>query len=63
MLDYQLRVVNELDELTVKLEALNSFIESRSFVSLLEQDKLTLELQAKVMAQYADILGTRISRF
>lgn len=63
MKDYQLRVVHERADLVAKRDGLERFIESTTFSDLPEREKLTLELQLKVMSQYVDILSTRISYF
>ena len=63
MLDYQIRVVEEKDELDGKIERLAKFKQSEQFVSVPkdEQDRLTQQLA--VMREYSSILGERIAAF
>lgn len=62
---HEQRVVDEKNELDMKLDRLNHYITSeRSSFSTLdaaEQDRL--KQQAAIMATYSDILGERIAAF
>lgn len=63
MLEYQKRVVDEKDELDMKIEALQKFITSSgvNVVDFREQERLLLQLGA--MTEYSTILGRRIIAF
>ncbi len=60
---YQQRVVDEKAELDEKREKLGKFIESDAYQALSEPERDLLSRQAIVMAEYSDILGTRIATF
>ena len=63
MLEYQKRVVDEKDELDMKIEALQKFITSSgvNVVDFREQERLLLQLGA--MTEYSTILGRMIIAF
>lgn len=63
-LPHQQRVIEEANELGVKLKALEIFIiENPIFTSLKEDEQFLLENQANIMGQYFQILKDRISKF
>ena len=55
------RVQIELDELTVKLVRLHSFMTMRAFRALPSIQRTLLCDQSHAMAQYADLLGARLA--
>lgn len=62
--DYQLRVIEERDELKKKLDSLNVFInENPNFDKLNKKDGYMLVHQEWVMQAYFDVLNHRISEF
>lgn len=64
MKEHQQRVVDEKDELQVKLTALQNFICQNSlFETLDDAEKYRLRKQAGIMDEYSDILGERIEAF
>ena len=64
MQDYQQRVVNELEQLNIKREALRRFIMNQEkFTGLHSEDQSLMSGQMIIMSQYADILSRRIKRF
>jgi hypothetical protein len=64
MSTYQFRVVKEKAELEVKIEALETFIESNPiFPTLPEEERGLLQSQLDVMLGYAGILESRIELF
>tara|TARA_B100002049_G_C16053254_1_gene364521 strand:+ start:683 stop:946 length:264 start_codon:yes stop_codon:yes gene_type:complete len=58
--DHMKRVHKELEELEVKLEKLSQFVRSDAFDSLDGTSKVLLIRQAKAMAEYIEILNTRV---
>lgn len=60
---YQIRVIQEKQELDQKLEKLKSYMESAHFADLPEYDRKLLEFQAMTMTHYSLILETRIVEF
>jgi len=63
-LPHQQRVVDEANELWVKLEALKTFIDSNSMFStldIMERQRLTKQMWA--MELYQDVLVERIENF
>ncbi|MFP2517060.1 crAss001_48 related protein [Buttiauxella agrestis] len=62
---HQVRVIEELWQLRDRLENLNTFINGNGviFASLEEGEKMLLRLQATHMADYADVLESRIAAF
>jgi len=60
---YQIRVVQEKQELDQKLEKLVTYLDSAHFASLPTEEKWLMREQAQVMAAYSRILGSRIQRF
>lgn len=61
--EHEQRVRVEREELLVKLEKLETFIDSTPFYSLSEVEKNDLDSQSIIMNQYLDILDKRISLF
>lgn len=63
MQPHEERVVNEKQELDVKIEKLVSFIKTPKFNELDNQNKLLLQFQVEPMQDYSRILGERIALF
>ncbi len=63
MQPHQQRVVNEKNELDIKLSALKAFWNNPIFVTLPEDERVRLEKQSLIMEQYSAILGERIAAF
>jgi len=63
MLEYQNRVINELNELDKKLDNLSNFLSTETFENLNAQEKHLLLIQHKFMESYAMILELRITTF
>lgn len=61
--DWQVRVVNEQEELEHKINKLKDYLETDSFNALPEEDKNLLRQQRAAMQTYSCILGWRIQRF
>lgn len=63
MQEYQLRVIEEEKEVSLKLTALHKFFTTETWQSLPVDEKyLTLD-QGEVMGRYINILKQRIARF
>jgi len=63
-LPHEQRVITERDELMVKLNDLNKFIEGSTFFEQLENtQKNLLFIQQRAMHTYATVLKTRIDLF
>lgn len=62
-LPHQQRVVEELEELSDKVQKLSVFITGEIFSKLSEDEKKDLVEQLETMETYADILERRINRF
>ena len=60
---YQQRVIDEQEELKVKLSALGDFVQSEMFQGLPEIERDALNSQRVFMAGYSGVLSRRISRF
>lgn len=61
---YQVRVIDEKNELDVKISALHKFIEeSLVFAGLKQDEQGRLRSQRTFMEQYSLILGERIAAF
>lgn len=61
---FQLRVIEERDQLQERLSRLNAFLVSSQFyVTLDEHNQLLLTRQAAAMQEYLDILIERTSAF
>ena len=64
MRPHEQRVVQEKEELDVKLKALRLFIESSPiFGNLSYREQSRLKYQADIMQRYSDVLGERIEAF
>jgi hypothetical protein len=64
MTDYQKRVLQEKEELDVKIKNLQSFMETNEiFPTLNEFEKRDLGEQLNVMRHYSLVLQSRINRF
>ncbi len=55
------RLLKEKDELSERIEKLDVFIESQSFLSLSDEMQFLLEAQHRVMQQYESILFRRMT--
>lgn len=60
---FQLRVIDEKNQLDEKRSALDKFFESLVFSGLAIEEQGRLKEQARVMKVYSDILGERITNF
>lgn len=60
---HQIRVIEERDQLSERLDKLISFMETTTFKDLSGPDKLLLREQAAYMNMYKKILNERIARF
>lgn len=60
---FELRVIEELNELNLKMNALNAFMLGKIFQSLDPIDQQLLGRQLDVMGAYRNILEQRIQRF
>ena len=64
MTDYQKRVLQEKEELDLKIKNLQSFMETNEiFPTLNEFEKRDLGEQLNVMRHYSLVLQSRINRF
>lgn len=61
--DWQQRVVDEKDQLSVRIDALSDFMDMDKFESLPFEEQNDLRLQREIMNEYYDILRRRIFRF
>ena len=62
-LPHQQRVVEELEELTAKLDKLWNFIYGEVFKTLSIEDQNLLTEQASYMVRYVGVLVRRINKF
>lgn len=60
---HQLRAIEELRELSERLQSLNMFLEGDTFKSLPEKQQHLLKCQATHMADYRDVLEARVAGF
>lgn len=60
---YQMRVIEERNELAEKLGRLTEFLATKMFDDLEDADAILLSVQRKEMAAYLDTLDCRIKRF
>jgi hypothetical protein len=58
--DYQLRVIAELAELTLKFNALDRFIGSDKFADVSSDEQYLLTKQSQVMSDYVQVLADRM---
>lgn len=65
MLPHQQRVVQERDDLAVKIEALGMFIDTQNpvFKNLDIEDQFLIKQQLTIMVAYHRVLDARIYRF
>jgi hypothetical protein len=63
LVPYQRRVVDELNELRLKLEKLNQFVETKTFDNLPFDEQKRLLKQSSLMSKYVDVLQDRIVHF
>jgi len=61
--EWQTRVVDELTELSAKLDKLNAFIQTEHFAELEEEIRALMVEQASAMNAYAEVLKARVARF
>ena len=54
------RLLIEAQELATKINALNDFMRTQSFVNLDRQNKDLLYIQSRLMNEYLQILGQRL---
>lgn len=60
---FQLRVINERDELKVKVDSLKKFLDADTFENLDNDNKTLLREQFYFMDKYLSTLNKRISLF
>ena len=60
---YQNRVVEEKEQLDIRLHSLRSFIGGDRFKSLSMDEQLRMKRQEKIMSLYVDVLDERIAAF
>ena len=60
---YQVRVVSELEELEAKVDKLYTFLASKYFDQLPQDDQELLKLQYYAMKVYQGILEKRVANF
>lgn len=64
MEDYQVRVVVERNDLKVKLQHLEAFLERKDAMRVVGQEEYArLSLQRSIMMEYVDVLEDRIDHF
>ena len=63
MSDFQLRAINEKEELDVKIKALSDFFNNKIFSTLPTDEKVRLSKQLLIMTDYSAILSERIAHF
>jgi len=63
MQPHQQRVVQEKNDLDVKLKRLNEFLNTETFTQLGEQERGRLLRQSGIMADYSAVLTQRIEAF
>ena len=62
MSDWKDRVINELEELAIKIKALDTLISSNPmFTGLSPKQRKLLQLQHTIMNQYAWVLSERLN--
>ena len=61
MSNYMERLLEEKEELFTRLTKLETFLFSKEFKNLSEENKLLLKKQDKVMTEYLEILIDRIA--
>lgn len=65
MEDYQQKVINEKNDLDIKIKNLQNLVESDNFdIKIINNyDRFDLETQLRAMERYSRILKRRINRF
>lgn len=63
LLPYQQRVVEELEDLKIKIENLTVFTTTRTFAELSASDRNLLSTQLSAMKTYGYVLELRIAKF
>lgn len=63
MEEWQQRVIEELDELQLKIDKLDGFFDTEEFEDLEAAEQVRLRMQSKIMQVYAEILEERIDAF
>lgn len=63
MEQYQVRVIEEKEELDKKILNLIKFFETETFVKLSLDEQERMKRQAKAMTDYSIVLGERINNF
>lgn len=63
MKDYQVRVVEEADELDVKILKLSNFLDDSKSLNIAEPEYFRLKRQLDAMQLYSYILHNRIKHF
>lgn len=63
MLGFQARVVEEYDQLVLKINALETFVKGGVFETLDNRQQGLLNAQLDAMSAYAHVLAIRISYF
>lgn len=63
MKPYQIRVVDEKQELDAKIEKLECFVSTQTFLDLSSEERARMMRQYSAMKAYSEILGERISAF
>ena len=61
--DWQQRLIDEYNELSLKFIKLTRFIESPKFDNLGQGEQVDLRNQRAIMLQYLAVLGSRSTRF
>lgn len=62
-LPYQMRVIEERNELRKKHDALILFISGKTFHDLNQDEAVRLSRQSELMKDYLDVLNARITAF
>jgi hypothetical protein len=63
MQPYQQRVIEEREQLSVKYNALDTFVNGQVFLNLPGDEQDRLLRQRKIMGEYLEILDERIAAF
>lgn len=63
LLPHQQRVIEEANELEIKVEALCKFIDSEVFLKIDEEERKRLSTQLGHMSMYLKVLKERIDNF
>ena len=63
MQNYQQQVIEEQQDLDVKIKNLDFFISGSIFIKLPSDEQNRLKLQSEAMQEYSDILSERIEEF